>query len=38
VEAAAFFEVEDGAVGGRPVSRQPGCGNVMFPHHWSGPG
>jgi lipopolysaccharide transport system ATP-binding protein len=38
VEAAAFFEVEEGAVGGRPVSRQPGCGNVMIPHHWAVPG
>jgi lipopolysaccharide transport system ATP-binding protein len=38
VEAAAFFEVEDGAVNGRPAFRQSGCGNVMIPHRWSLPG
>jgi lipopolysaccharide transport system ATP-binding protein len=38
VEAAAFFEVEEGVVGGRPVARRPGCGNMTMPHHWAGPG
>jgi lipopolysaccharide transport system ATP-binding protein len=38
VEAAAFFEVEDGAIGGRPAYRRPGSGNVMMPHHWAAPG
>jgi lipopolysaccharide transport system ATP-binding protein len=37
IEGAAFFEVEDGAVGGRPAFRQPGCGNVSIPHHWEAP-
>lgn len=38
IEAAAFFDVEDGAIGGRAASRQPGCGNVLIPHHWTTPG
>lgn len=38
VEAAAFFEVEDGSIGGRPAYRRPGSGNVMMPHHWAAPG
>jgi lipopolysaccharide transport system ATP-binding protein len=37
IEGAAFFEVDDGAVDGRPAYRQPGCGNVTLPHQWAGP-
>lgn len=38
LEAAAFFDVEDGALRGRPVSRVSGFGNVLMPHRWSVPG
>lgn len=34
VEAAAFFDVEQGHVGGRPVTRGTGYGCVCFRHRW----
>jgi lipopolysaccharide transport system ATP-binding protein len=37
IEAAAFFDVEEGAVAGRPATRQPGSGNISLPHHWAAP-
>jgi hypothetical protein len=37
VEGAAFLDVEDGAIAGRPATRQPGSGNVSLPHCWEAP-
>jgi lipopolysaccharide transport system ATP-binding protein len=37
IEGAAFFDVEDGAIAGRPATRQPGAGNVSLPHRWEAP-
>jgi lipopolysaccharide transport system ATP-binding protein len=37
IEGAAFFDVEDGAIAGRPATRQPGSGNVSLPHRWEAP-
>ena len=38
VEAAAFFDVEQGALRGRPVPRDTGYGNALTPHRWIRPG
>lgn len=37
VEAAAFVEVEEGEIGGRPVFRENGYGNVLVRHRWLAP-
>jgi lipopolysaccharide transport system ATP-binding protein len=38
VEGAAFFNVEEGQIRGRPVvSRSQRLGSVMLPHHWTLP-
>lgn len=34
VEAAAVFDVEQGAIRGRPVNKPIGHGNVCLPHRW----
>jgi lipopolysaccharide transport system ATP-binding protein len=34
LEAAAFFEVEEGLLRGRPVPRTAGLGDVLMPHRW----
>lgn len=34
VEAAAFIEVEQGLLRGRPVSGEAGYGSVQIPHRW----
>lgn len=34
VETAAVFDVMPGLLDDRPVSAQPGFGNVSFPHRW----
>lgn len=38
LEAAAFFDVADGTVRGRPVAHVAGFGNALMPHRWSTPG
>ncbi|OCQ90672.1 ABC transporter [Nostoc sp. MBR 210] len=37
VKAAAFFEVEQGNLRGRPVNRVTGYGNVLIQHRWIKP-
>jgi lipopolysaccharide transport system ATP-binding protein len=37
VEGAAFFNVEEGAIAGRPATRESGAGNVSLPHRWEAP-
>lgn len=37
VKAAAYFEVEQGKVRGRPVSNDTGYGNFLMPHRWLAP-
>lgn len=37
VEAAAFFDVEEGTVRGRPIARTPGSGSIIIPHRWITP-
>lgn len=34
VKAAIFFEVEDGNIRGRPISRESGFGSVLIRHRW----
>lgn len=34
VKAAYFFDVEDGIIRGRPVSRESGYGNILLQHRW----
>jgi lipopolysaccharide transport system ATP-binding protein len=34
LEAAAYFNVEDGEFGGRPAPKESGYGNVLIPHRW----
>jgi lipopolysaccharide transport system ATP-binding protein len=38
VKGAAYFEVEPGTLGDRPVDRVSGYGNVIFRHRWIKPG
>jgi lipopolysaccharide transport system ATP-binding protein len=35
VEAARVFDVEQGSVAGRPISRDRGYGSVLMPHEWT---
>jgi lipopolysaccharide transport system ATP-binding protein len=37
IEAAAFVDVEQGVLRGRPVSREAGYGSVLMPHRWITP-
>ena len=37
VEAAAFIQVEQGLLDGRPVLRTPSHGSVIMPHRWLSP-
>lgn len=37
VKAALFFEVEQGKIRGRPVSKETGYGSVLIQHRWSNP-
>ena len=37
VEAAAYFNVEDGEFGGRPASKESGYGNMLIHHRWTTP-
>jgi lipopolysaccharide transport system ATP-binding protein len=37
LEGAAFFEVEQGALRGRPVIRGKGYGRICLQHHWKVP-
>ena len=37
LEGAAFFEVEQGAIRGRPVIRGKGYGRICLQHHWTSP-
>ena len=37
LEGAAFFEVEQGAIRGRPVIRGKGYGRICLQHHWQSP-
>jgi lipopolysaccharide transport system ATP-binding protein len=37
VKAAAFFEVEQGKIRGRPVARTTGYGSVLIQHRWVAP-
>ena len=37
LEGAAFFEVEQGAIRGRPVIRGKGYGRICLQHHWTNP-
>lgn len=37
LEGAAFFEVEQGAIRGRPVIRGRNYGRICLQHHWRGP-
>jgi hypothetical protein len=34
IEGAAFFDVEEGLVRGRPFSRDDVAGNVFLPQRW----
>jgi lipopolysaccharide transport system ATP-binding protein len=36
VEGAMFFEVEEGHIGGRPVTRTSGYGSAVMHHRWTG--
>ena len=38
IEAAVFFDVEPGMLGGRQFRRYHGYGNVALPHRWITPG
>lgn len=35
VEGAAFIDVHQGVIGGRPVRDWAGCGSVVMPHRWT---
>jgi lipopolysaccharide transport system ATP-binding protein len=37
LEGAAFFEVEQGAIRGRPVIKGKGYGRICLLHHWQSP-
>lgn len=37
LEGAAFFEVEQGAIRGRPVIKGKGYGRICLQHHWKSP-
>jgi len=37
LEGAAFFEVEQGAIRGRPVIKGKGYGRICLQHHWTSP-
>jgi lipopolysaccharide transport system ATP-binding protein len=37
IEAATFFDVEQGALRGRPISGYTGYGKVILPHRWTPP-
>ena len=37
LEGAAFFEVEQGALRGRPVIKGKGYGRICLQHHWQSP-
>jgi homopolymeric O-antigen transport system ATP-binding protein len=37
VEGAAFFDVEEGVLRGRPLSRDDGDGTVFLPQRWRTP-
>jgi homopolymeric O-antigen transport system ATP-binding protein len=37
LEGAAFFEVEQGAIRGRPVIKGKGYGRICLQHHWQSP-
>ena len=37
IEGAAYFDVVEGIVGGRPVSTQGSVGNLVVPVRWRGP-
>jgi lipopolysaccharide transport system ATP-binding protein len=37
VEAAAYFNVEDGEFGGRPAPKESGYGNMLIYHRWTTP-
>ena len=37
VEAAAYFNVENGEFGGRPAPRESGYGNMLIHHRWTTP-
>ena len=37
VEAAAFFDVQEGQLRGRPIRHGRQNGSVCFPHHWTVP-
>lgn len=37
LEAAAYFNVEDGELGGRPAPKESGYGNLIIHHRWTTP-
>ncbi len=37
LEAAAYFQVEDGEFGGRPAPKESGYGNMLIQHRWTTP-
>jgi lipopolysaccharide transport system ATP-binding protein len=37
LEAAAYFNVEDGEFGGRPAPKESGYGNLLIHHRWTTP-
>jgi hypothetical protein len=37
VEAAAYFNVEDGEFRGRPAPRESGYGSLVIHHRWTTP-
>lgn len=37
LEAAAYFNVEDGEFGGRPAPKESGYGNMLIHHRWTTP-